>query len=135
MLRVLARETVEVGTARAPELVDGLVVVRDDEQVAMTGDERLDELGLRVVGVLVLVHHHVADAIGDRAAHRRVLADQALRVEDAVVEVEHARAPVAFVEATVDARDVRVAFQHDPFGGVIASLESRLAPTPHTPPA
>ena len=60
MLRVLARETVEVGAARAPELVDRLVVVGDDEEVAVSGDQRLDELGLRVVGVLVLVDHHVA---------------------------------------------------------------------------
>ncbi len=123
VLRVLAREPVEVGAACAAELVDGLVVVGDHEKVAVPCDERLHELRLCVVGVLVLIDHHVADAIRDRAAHGRLLADQALRIEDAVVEVKDPGAPVALVEARVDAGHVLVALQDDLLSRVIATLE------------
>ena len=129
MLRVLARETVEVGAARAPELVDRLIVVSDHEEVAVAGDQGLDELGLRVVGVLVLVDHHVADAIGDRAPHRGLFADETLGVEDAVVEVEDSGATVALVEARVDTRHVLVALEDDALRRIVGS--ARAASTAH----
>ena len=123
MLRVLTCEPVEIGPARAAELVDGLVGVGDHEEVAVPCDERLHQLGLCVVGVLVLVDHHVADAIRDRAAHRRLLADEALRIQDAVVEVKDPGAPVALVEARVDAGHVLMALEDDLLSRVIATLE------------
>ena len=132
VLRVLAGEPVEVGAARAAELVDRLVVVGDDEEVAMARHERLHQLRLRVVGVLVLVHHHVGDAIRDGAARRRLLADESLRVEDAVVEVEDARTPVALVEARVDAGDILMALEDDALGRILALGEPRRPTTPRT---
>jgi hypothetical protein len=128
VLRVLAREAVEVGAARSTELVDRLVVVSNHEQVAMTRNQRFHELGLRVVRVLVLVHHHVCDAVRDGAARRRLLADQAFGVEDAVVEIEDAGTPIAFVEPGVDASHIGVAFEDDPFGGILGRFKSHRRP-------
>ena len=87
--RVDAREAVEVGEGRSSELVDGLVVVGDHQEVAPCLGQRLDQPGLGVVGVLVLVDHHVVDGSRDRLPDVGVLAEQALRIEDGVVVVEH----------------------------------------------
>ncbi len=128
MLGVLAREPVEVGAAGPTELVDRLVVVSDNEKVAVTGDEGLDQLRLRVVGVLVLVDHHVADSIRNATARSRLLAKEPLGVQDAIVEVEDAGAPVPLIEARIDARDVGVALEHDALRGVLTSLEAGRGP-------
>ena len=98
---ICAREPVEVGPAGAAELVDGLIVVGDHEDVAVPRAQRLHELGLRVVRVLELVDHDVVDVAGDRALCRRVLADELLGVEDRVVVVEDAEAAIPLVETRV----------------------------------
>ena len=128
MLGILAREPVEVGAACSAELVDRLVVVCDNEEVAVARDERLHEFRLRVVGVLILVDHHMGDAIRDAAARRRLLAQETLGVQDAVVEVEHAGAPVPLIEPCVDACDVGMALEHDALGRVLAPFETVRRP-------
>ena len=50
----------QVGDFRAAPAVNALVVIADHAEVAMLLRERVDELELRGVGVLIFVHHHVA---------------------------------------------------------------------------
>ena len=46
--------------SRAAPAVDALVVIAHDAEVAMLAGQRVDQLELGGVGVLVFIHHHVA---------------------------------------------------------------------------
>ena len=69
----------EVGAA---PLVDRLVGVADDAEVAVRRREPLDQQVLRPVGVLILVHHHVAELLGGylRADRARTCSTELHRV-------------------------------------------------------
>ena len=71
----------------APEGVDRLVAVAHHRQVAVLGGQQLQQLVLGDVGVLELVHQHVAEALLVGGEHVRVLLEQPHRLQDQVVEV------------------------------------------------
>ncbi len=68
-----------------------LVAVADDADVAVIRRQRDDDLVLHLVGVLVLVDEHVAEAALVVAEHVGVLAEQLHRVEQQIIEVHRAR--------------------------------------------
>ena len=70
-----------------PELVDALVVVAHHAQVAAALGQQTDKPVLGVVGVLVLVHHQVAEAVLVVLQHVGAGLEQAHGVDDEVVKV------------------------------------------------
>ncbi len=72
-------ELEDVADRGAAELVDRLVVVAHDRHVAVRLGEQRDQLRLRAVRVLELVHEHVPEARLDALARRRRLAQQPQR--------------------------------------------------------
>ena len=98
-------EVEDVGDVRAAPLVDALVIVADDADVAVLFGQRPDELVLDMVGVLVLVDHDVAESPLILIEHGLVALKEADRVEQQVVEV-HRVVLLQFVFiALVDAED------------------------------
>ena len=61
--REVVLEIEDVLQVGAAPLVDRLIGVADDAEVAVRGGEPLDQQVLRPVGVLVLVHHQVAELL------------------------------------------------------------------------
>ena len=74
----------EIGPA---PLVDGLVRIADHAQVVV-GGEVADEEVLRAIGVLVLVHHHVAELSGVALAHGGGLVEELDGLQQQVIEIE-----------------------------------------------
>ena len=58
---------------RMAKAVDALLYVADDEQIAFVLRQRLEDRVLRLVRVLVLVHHDVVEACGHLSGDRRPL--------------------------------------------------------------
>ena len=100
-------EVEDVAHVGAPEAVDRLAVVAHDRQVAVAlqahpttvrgglaaaADEQLQEPVLRVVGVLVLVHEHVAEGVGVALAHLLEQLHHAHGAKQQVVEVHRVHA-------------------------------------------
>ena len=83
-----ALEPQDVFDLRAPPAVDGLVVVADDEEIAVDGREALDDLELYGVGVLKLVHMDVAELARKVFARLLVLLEEGERFGEQVVEIE-----------------------------------------------
>ena len=84
----LRREVEDVAHRRAAETVDRLRVVADDGEATSVGLHRQQQARLQAVGVLVLVHQHVAEAAADCAREIGV-GDHLCPVEQEVVVVEH----------------------------------------------
>ena len=103
---VEAEDLPDVGAAPA---VDRLVVVAHHAHVAVLAADEPHDLVLRVVRVLVLVDQHVAVALAVVLAHRVVVAQQAHRLQQQVVEVERARARQELLVALPDRPDELVA--------------------------
>jgi hypothetical protein len=83
-------EVEHVGEIGAPPAVDGLVIIADDEQIAVPRRQRFDQAELRVVGVLVFVHQHVVETLLVAARDVGPRAHQAHHLGDEIVEVEGA---------------------------------------------
>ena len=86
-LREMLFHVEQVGDLRAAPAVNALVVVADHAQVAMLLRQRLDELELRGVGVLVFVHHHVAVLRAAGLQRVGMLAEEPQREQDQIVEI------------------------------------------------
>ena len=85
ILLLKAQDVLNVGP---PEAVDALVVVAHHAEVLPPpGQQRRQEV-LQVIGILVLVHQHVAELPLVVFQHLRAAAQQRHRVEDKVVEVQ-----------------------------------------------
>ena len=80
-------EVEDVRDVGAAELVDALVAVADDRDVAVLGAELDDELVLDPVGVLVLVDQDVGEALAVVGQHLGVAAEQLGGLQEDVVEV------------------------------------------------
>ena len=78
----------DVAEIGATEGIDGLGVVPHRHDVLMGVGQKLHQLGLEPVGVLVFVHHQVAEAVGQAAAHVLVLHQQAPALQQQVVIVQ-----------------------------------------------
>ena len=73
-----------------PKGIDGLGVVPHGHDVLMGIGQELHQFGLEAVGVLVFVHHQVAEAVGQVAAHVLVLGQEAPAFQQQVVVVQQA---------------------------------------------
>ena len=87
-IREVVFEGEDVAHVCAPEAVHGLVVVAHNRHVAMLCAEDLDELVLRLVGVLVLVDEQVKESILVVLTNRVRLAKQRHGAEQQVVEIQ-----------------------------------------------
>ena len=77
----------QVGDFRAAPAVDALVVIADHAKIPVLLRERVDQLELRGVGVLIFVHHDVlifGAAGGERVG---MLAEQPQREQNQIVEI------------------------------------------------
>ncbi len=92
----------DVGHVGAPEGVDGLGVVAHGHDVARGPGDELDQPGLDPVGVLVLVHHDLAEALAQGVAQVFVLQQHPLQLEEQVVVVQQAVGPLDLLVALGD---------------------------------
>ena len=67
--RELVRQALQVGDVRPPPGVDGLVVVPHGGELGADAGEQLQELVLTGIGVLVLIHQQIAQAVLPLFAH------------------------------------------------------------------
>ena len=88
------RETEDVIGGCRPEAVDGLEVVADRGDRRAVAGQRLDDLDLQLVDVLVLVDEHMVKAGGQPRPGLRV-ARQRAPEDEQVVEIEDAERPLA----------------------------------------
>ena len=102
-LGVVALEFQDVAQVGAAPRIDGLVVVAHHHDVAALGGEQLGDGVLGAVGVLVLVHHEVAEAVLIGLAHVRVVLQQQVAVQKKVVEVEGVGCAQALLQPLVHA--------------------------------
>ena len=84
---VLLLEAQNILDSGPPEAVDGLVVVAHHADVLILLGQQLDQHILGVVGVLILVHHDVAEFVLVVVQHVGVLLEEGHGVDDDVVEV------------------------------------------------
>ena len=103
-LRVVLLELQDVADVGATPTVNGLVVVAHHHDVAVLGGQKARDLVLRVVGVLVLVDHDVAETQLIGLEHVGVVLQQQVRVQQQVVEVEGVGLLQAFLKLLVHAR-------------------------------
>ena len=85
---VLVFKIQDVLDGGAAELVDALVVVADHADVLMSARQQADQQKLGVVGVLILVHHDVAEAVAVFFQHVGVLLENFDGKDDDVVKVQ-----------------------------------------------
>ena len=84
----------------------------------MLGRKQLGDGVLRVVGVLILVHHEVAETILIRLEHIGVVFEQQIRIQQQIVEVERVGGLQALLQTLVYTggnlrrRAVRLLFEH-----------------------
>ena len=111
--RVLELE--DVAHVRPAELVDRLVAVADDADVAALGREHEDEIVLDAVGVLVLVDEDVAEPTLVVLEHLGELAEQLDGVDQQVVEVHGPGLEQAGLVVGEDVRDLALEDRLGPF--------------------
>ncbi len=87
-VRIGPVEVEDVAHGRAAEAEDGLVVVAHHRHVAMTVRQQLDQLELRVVGVLELVHQDVPVPALVAPQDVRARPEETQRLHDLVAEVD-----------------------------------------------
>ena len=109
----------EVAVVGPAELVDRLIVVADDHDVAVLLGEQAHELPLGDVRVLELVDEHVAEAVAPALEHVGVLAEQPHGEQQQVVEVGRRRVEQPALVLAVDLGDA-------PLGGTGRSVERLL---------
>jgi hypothetical protein len=95
-------EPQDVGRVGAAPAVDRLVVVADDHQVLVIGDQVADQAELRGVGVLELVDEHEAEPLGPSPRHVGGAREQPDRLDDQIVEVERRARPQHVLVARID---------------------------------
>ena len=116
-------ELEDVAQIGAAPRVDGLVVVANYHDVLVPCGQKHRDLVLRVVGVLVLVHHDVTEAILVRGENLGVVLQQQIRINQQIVEVERVRRAQALLQTLVHAR------RHlaDRIGGLNGEIRGRSA--------
>ena len=77
----------QVGDLRAAPAVNALVVVAHHAEVAMLQRQRVDQLELRAVGVLILVRHDIAVFGAAGLQHVGKFIEQPQRQQDQVIEI------------------------------------------------
>ena len=102
-VRVVLLKIQDVLDVRAAPAVDRLVVVAHDHEVAVARGQEVGDRVLDVVGVLVLVHADLAEAVLVALEHLGAAAQQLEGLDEQVVEVHGVGLGQAAVELAVDA--------------------------------
>ena len=87
-ISVLVFKVEDVFDGGSSEFIDTLVIIADHTDVVVTACQQADQQKLRIVGVLVLVHHDVAEAVAVLFQHIRELLEDAHGEDDDVVKVQ-----------------------------------------------
>ena len=103
--RIILLEIEDVRQIGTTPRVDGLVIFAHDHDVAMLCCEQLRERILGMIGVLILVHQQIAEAILIDFEHFFMVLEQEIRVEEQIVEIERIEGAQAFLQHFVDAPD------------------------------
>ena len=74
----------------------------------MTGGQFLQNQVLGHIGILVLVHHNVAETAGDGLQSLLTALKEDIHIQEDVVEIHHARLPAQLAVEGVDAVDLRL---------------------------
>ena len=88
---VIFLEIEDVPDVRLAPAVDRLIVIADDEQVSMLLGEQMHQEILRIVGVLVFVHHYIAEHLLIFPEDIRVLLEQLHGEHNEIIEIEGIR--------------------------------------------
>ena len=73
---------------RSAELVDRLIVITDHAQVFVFAREKTDQLKLRRVRILILVHHDIAETLLIVGKHLWICLQQLYRLYDEIVKIQ-----------------------------------------------
>ena len=87
-LGIVSLEVQDVRDIRQAEAVDGLPVVTYHAQIAVPVGKQANEYVLSVVGILVFVHHDVAESLTVLLKHRRMLPKEADRQIEQIIKVD-----------------------------------------------
>ena len=98
---IVLLEIKDVAQVGAAPRVDGLVVVAHHHDVLVRGGKQLGKHILRVVGVLILVHHDVLEAALVGLQHIGVVLQQQPGVQKQVVEIEGVQLAKPRLQASV----------------------------------
>ena len=98
-------DVLDVGATPA---VNRLVVVAHHHEVAVLGSQEVGNGVLGLVGVLVLVHADLAEALLIAVQHLGMLGEQLVRTGEQVIEVHRIGAREAALELCIDARGLLV---------------------------
>ena len=102
-VRVVLLEVEDVLDVGAAPGVDGLVVIAHDHEVALARGQHVGDLVLDVVGVLVLVHRDLDEAVLVLCQDVRMLLEQLVGVDEQVIEVHGVGTLEATLQLVVDA--------------------------------
>ena len=102
----IAQEPLHVLDLGAAPAVDRLVVVADHEHVAVVAGEHAHEGVLDGVGVLEFVDQELAEAVAVVRQQRRVVAQQLVRAQQQLGEIDQAGAVAALLVGRVQLRIV-----------------------------
>src|SRR5918996_4437431 len=97
------------------EAPDRLALVARDEQVAVRR-EAVQQLAVGGAGVLVLVGHHLREALAEPLAHVSAVAHKASQLQDQIAAVQAARLGEDPVVAGVELRELDLAPPALPLG-------------------
>ena len=129
-LGIILLETEDVLDARAAEGVDGLAVVAHHADVVVALRQLLQDQVLRLVRVLVLVHHQVREAPGDGGECLRVIPEQVVHIQQDVVEVHHPALLELLLVALVDLPQARalgvVVLRLELLGGLVGRIGNEV---------
>ena len=78
----------DIGNGRAAEFINGLVVVTHDTDILAPARKQRAEDILRVVGVLIFVHQHIAEFVLIVSAYLVIVLQQQHGFEDDIVKIE-----------------------------------------------
>ena len=98
---VIFLEVEDIADVCLAPAVYGLVVVADREEIAVPLGEEVDECVLRVIGILVLVHHDVSEEVSVVFECFGVRAEELYGEPQEVVKVERVITPEFFLIAAI----------------------------------
>ena len=93
----------------AAESVDGLVVIADDAQISVFAGQQAHQFELRVVGILVLVHHDIAEPVLVRSQDLIVGVEQFHGLHQKIVEIQRIVLFQPLLVFLVGVRDAHIA--------------------------
>ena len=88
-LRVILLEVENVLDFRAAEGIYGLAVVPDHADIVVELGQLLEYQVLTAIGILVLVHKYIGEAVGYRHKGILVVLEEIVHVQEYVVEIHH----------------------------------------------